>query len=110
MKKAVLAILCLSVMMACEKSKTDILQKRLDDFREILPPELRQKFDSKDYQAVAKSIDSLVQDVPGFRQAYERLKHQELIDVFSSEEVVDFFREHFVEEIERLKQEKERNW
>jgi hypothetical protein len=51
-----------------------------------------------------------LQDDPVFREQFENLKHEELIDVFSSEEVVDFFREHFVEEIERLKQKKERNW
>ena len=107
MKKAVLAVLCLSMMMACERSKTEMLQKRLDNFRGILPPEVRQEFDSKNYQAAAKSIDSLVQNVPDFRKRYESLKHEELIDLFSPEEVVDFFREHFVEEMERIKQTKD---
>ena len=107
MKKAVLAVLCLSMMMACERSKTEMLQKRLDNLRGILPPEVRQEFDSKDYHAAAKSIDSLVQNVPDFRKRYESLKHEELIDLFSPEEVVDFFRKHFVEEIERIRQTKD---
>lgn len=110
MKKAVLVVLCLSMMMACERSKTEMLQMRLDDFRGILPPELRERFDSKNYEIVARGIDSLVQNVPDFKEKYEVLKHEELIDVFSPEEVVDFFREHFVEEIERLKQTKQGNW
>lgn len=103
MKRALLVLLCLSVVGACERSKVETLQKRLDDFRNILPPQLRQEFDSENYATVAKGIDSLVQHDPAFRREYETLKHQELIDVFSPEEVVDFFREHFVEEIERLK-------
>lgn len=110
MKRALWVLLCLSLMVACEESKTEILQQRLDNFRSILPAQLREEFDSSDYAAVAQGIDSLLQTDATFREEYESLKHQELIDVFSAEEVVDFFREHFVEEIERLKQKKERNW
>jgi hypothetical protein len=88
----------------------EILQRRLDNFRDVLPVQLREEFDSSDYAAVAQGIDSLVQADATFREEYENLKHEELIDLFSSEEVVDFFREHFVEEIERLKLNKERNW
>lgn len=110
MKRALWVLLCLSLMVACEESKTEILQRRLDNFKNILPAQLREEFDSSDYAAVAQGIDSLLQDDPVFREQFENLKHEELIDVFSSEEVVDFFREHFVEEIERLKQKKERNW
>ena len=107
MKRALGVLLCLSVMLGCEKSKTEILQMRLDNFRNILPSELRAEFDSENYQAVALGIDSLLQEVPEFEEKYKRLKHEELIDVFTPEEVVDFFREYFVEEIERLKQKKD---
>lgn len=110
MKKAVLAILCLSLITACERSKTEMLQVRLDRFRGILPPELREQFDSKNYEVVAEGIDSLVQNVPDFKEKYEALKHEELIDVFSPQEVVDFFREHFVDEIDKLRRTKQGNW
>ncbi|MCK4404532.1 MAG: hypothetical protein KAW02_05520 [candidate division Zixibacteria bacterium] len=110
MKRAFLILLCVTCVIGCEESKIEILQRRLDNFRNVLPPELREEFDSKNYQAVVKGIDSLLQDIPAFKDKYERLKHEELIDVFSPQEVVDFFREYFVEEIERLKQAKERNW
>lgn len=103
-------LLCLFIMMGCEKSKVETLQKRLDDFRNILPSELKQEFDLKNYPPVVQGIDSLLQDVPAFREKYERLKHQELIDLFSPQEVVDYFRKYFVEEIERLKQEGKKNW
>jgi len=91
------------MLAGCEKSEVEILQKRLDNFRNILPLELRHQFDAKNYQAVAKGIDSLVQITPAFKEKYQSLKHEELIDVFSPVEVVDFFREYFVEKIERLK-------
>jgi len=110
LKKAFLILLCMSFVIGCEESKIEILETRLNNFRNILPPELTEEFDTENYQAVAKGIDSLLQEIPAFKERYERLKHEELIDVFSPEEVVDFFREHFVEEIERLKQAKERNW
>ena len=110
MKRALWVLLCLSLTIACEQSKTEILQRRLDNFRNMLSTQLREEFDSSDYAAVAQGIDSLVQADATFREKYQDLKHEELIDVFSPEEVVDFFREHFVEEIERLKQNKERNW
>jgi len=107
LKRAFWVLLCLSMMIVCERSNLEILQRRLDDFRSVLPSELREEFDSKNYPAVTKGIDSLLHDDHVFKQKYERLKHEELIDVFSPEEVVDFFREHFVEEIERLKQKKD---
>ena len=103
MRKAVAAVLCLSAIMACEKSRVESLQVRLDRFRNILPSEIRQKFDSRDYSSVAAAIDSLVENDVEFKESYQALKHDELIDVFSPQEVVDFFREHFVEETERLR-------
>ncbi len=110
MRKILLIALCLTFAIGCEESKIQILQRRLDNFRNILPPELKQQFDSKNYQAVVAGIDSLLENAPEFKKRYQRLKHEELIDVFSPQEVVDFFREHFVEKIERLKLKKERNW
>jgi hypothetical protein len=110
LRRALWVMLGLSMMMACEQSRVEILQRRLDNFRNMLPTQLREDFDSADYAAVAQGIDSLVQADAGFREQYQNLKHEELIDVFSAEEVVDFFREHFVEEIDRLKQSKESNW
>jgi hypothetical protein len=104
LQRAFIVLLCLSMMIGCERSKVDILQRRLDNFREILPPEVRQEFDSKNYETVTRGIDSLLLDDPTFKEEYQRLKHEELIDVFSTAEVVEFFEEHFVEEIERLNQ------
>lgn len=103
MRKAPLAVLFILVFFNCEKSEMQILQERLDNFRNILPVELRTEFDSKKYDEVIKGIDSLSQSVPIFKEKYEELKHEELIDVFSTREVVDFFREYFVEKIENLK-------
>ena len=108
--KIFLVFLCVSILAGCEKSEVEILQNRLDNFRNILPLELRHQFDAKDYQAVVKGIDSLLstgskfgQVVPDFKEKYDRLKHEELINLFSSQDVVDYYREYFVEKIEKLK-------
>ena len=103
MRKVLLTLLCFLVLVSCEKSEVQILQERLDNFRNILPLELRAEFDSKKYDEVSKGIDSLFQSVPAFKEGFERIKHEELIDVFSTREVVDFFREYFAEKIERMK-------
>jgi hypothetical protein len=104
LRKALATVLCISAMMACQKSRVESLQARLDEFRSVLPSSIRQQFDSREYESVAAAIDSLIQVDPRFNERYQKVKHEELIDVFSSQEVVDFFREHFVEEIERLKE------
>jgi len=103
LRKVLLTLLCFLVLVSCEKSEVQILQERLDNFRNILPLELRAEFDSKKYDEVSKGIDSLFQSVPAFKEGFERIKHEELIDVFSTREVVDFFREYFAEKIERIK-------
>ena len=96
-------ILFLLLVIGCEKSEVEILQSRLENFRNILPLELRQEFDAKNYQTVAEGIDSLLQVAPLFKEKYQSLKHEELIDVFSPQDVVDYYREYFVEKIDKLK-------
>jgi len=103
LRNTILAVLCCILLVSCEKSEVQILQERLDDFRNLLPTELRQKFDAKDYPVVTRGIDSLLQAEPSFKTRYEDLKHQELIDVFSTQDVVDYYREYFVEKLEKLK-------
>jgi hypothetical protein len=107
LRKALMVLLCASLVAGCERSKTEILQRRLDHFRDLLPLELREEFDSKNYKAVAQGIDTLLQQDAEFKESYDKMRHQELIDVFSPQEVVDYFREHFVEEIEKLKTSKQ---
>jgi hypothetical protein len=80
------------------------LQQRLDNFRKILPDNLRAEFDSQNYDAVVKGIDSLLAGDLNFKQRYEKMKDNEAINVFTSQEVVDFFKTYFVEEIKKERQ------
>ena len=91
----------------CEESRLDNLERRLNAFRNILPKELKGKFDSGDYQDVVVDLDSLLSSDLNFKRVYERLKDREAINVFSVPGVVDFYREYFVEEIEKIKKKKE---
>ncbi len=106
-----LAILVLFLLfVGCEKSEVEILQERLDAFTNILPEEVREEFDSKNYEKVVVGLDSLLEHAPAFKEKYQKLKDQEAINVFSTQEVVDFFRVYFVDEIEKLKGKKEKRW
>ena len=111
LSKSLLAISVLFLfLLGCEKSEVEILPGRLDVFRNILPVNVRQEFDSKNYEEVVRGIDSLLQYDLSFKEKYQKLKDQEAINVFSSQEVVEFFRVYFVEKIERLKGEKGKRW
>lgn len=101
--------LLLSVLLlGCGESKVGNLQKRLDAFREILPENVRKDFDSKNYDNVVKGIDSLLATDISFQNKYDKAKDQEAINSFSVQEVVDFYKEYFVEGIEKLKQIKDK--
>jgi hypothetical protein len=93
----------LTSLSGCQKSRTEDLQQRLDNFRNVLPQNLRTEFDSKNYAAVVNGIDSLLAGDENFQQRYEKMKDNEAINVFTSQEVVDFFKTYFVEEIEKEK-------
>lgn len=111
LNKSLSAILVLFLLfVGCEKSEVQILQERLDAFRNILPEKVREEFDSKNYEKVVIGLDSLLEHDSNFKEEYQKLKDRELINVFSTKEVVDFFKVYFVEEIERLKGEKEKKW
>jgi hypothetical protein len=104
----ILALFLLFV--GCEKSKVEILQERLDAFRSILPQKIREEFDSMKYERVVTGLDSLLKHDPGFKEKYQQVKDDEAINLFSTQEVVDFFKVYFVEEIEILEGKKEKKW
>ncbi|MDP3025421.1 MAG: hypothetical protein Q8O10_07775 [candidate division Zixibacteria bacterium] len=96
-------ITLLLTLPGCQKSKVQDLEQRLDNFRNILPQNLRAEFDSKNYDSVIKGLDSLLAGDENFKQRYEKMKDTEAINVFTSQEVVDFFKTYFVDEIEKEK-------
>jgi len=102
-----LMIALLSSLADCQKSRVQNLQERLDSFRHTLPQSLRAEFDAKNYEEVVKGIDSLLQYDEDFKTRYEEMKDKEVINVFTPEEVVDFFRTYFVEELEKEKSSKD---
>ena len=98
-----LIIILLFSFTGCQKSRVQNLQQRLDAFRNTLPQNLRAEFDSKNYENVVKGIDSLLQVDEEFKKYFAKMKAEEVIDVFIPQEVVDFFKTYFVEEIEKEK-------
>ncbi len=111
MNKSWLAIFVLLLLfVGCERSKVEILQERLDAFRDILPGQVREEFDLKDYERVVAGLDSLLEYDPAFEERYQKLKDQEAINVFSTLEVVDFFKVYFLDEIENLEGKEQKRW
>jgi len=98
-----LIIILLFSFTGCQKSRVQNLQNRLDAFRNTLPQNLRAEFDSKNHEEVVKGIDSLLQVDEEFKKNFAKMKAEEAIDVFTPQEVVDFFKTYFVEEIEKDK-------
>lgn len=96
-----LILTLLLALTSCQKTRVQNLQERLDGFRNTLPESLRTEFDAKNYEVVARGIDSLLQVDENFKARYEQMKDKELINVFTTGEVVDFFKTYFVEEIEK---------
>jgi len=102
-----LMLVFLPLVVFCgEDSRLRDLQRRLDAFRNVLPQDLREKFDSGSYEDVVSGLDSLLSEESAFKSEYQKLKDDEAINVFSTREVVDYYREYFLEEIKRLKRKK----
>jgi hypothetical protein len=101
MVKTVVLLLVTAVLLsvACEESREDNLARRLDAFRSVLPDGARAAFDAGEDSLAATIIDSEYVVDRDFARAYDSLKHDELIDVFTHRDVVDFFRTYFVEEL-----------
>jgi len=98
-----LILILLFSFISCQKTRVQNLQERLDSFRQTLPESLRAEFDAQKYDIVVRGIDSLLLIDEEFKTGYEQMKDRELINVFTPQEVVDFFKVYFVEEIEKEK-------
>jgi hypothetical protein len=70
--------------------------RRLEAFRTILLEDARAAFDNNQRDEAARLIGSNKAQDPNFNEKYEQLKRNECIGIFSDRDVVDFFRDYFV--------------
>jgi hypothetical protein len=70
--------------------------RRLEAFRAILPVDARAAFDENRRDEAAALIESARANDTNFKAKYEQLKRDECIGIFSDRDVVDFFRDYFV--------------
>ncbi len=70
--------------------------RRMEAFRAILPVEARTAFDENRRDEAATLIGSAKTKDPAFNEEYEQLKRDECIGIFTDRDVVDFFRDYFV--------------
>jgi len=70
--------------------------RRLEAFRTILPADARAAFDNNQRDEATMLIGSAKTQDPAFNERYEQLKRDECIGIFTDRDVVDFFRDYFV--------------
>lgn len=70
--------------------------RRLEAFRAILPADARAAFDNNQRDEAGALIESAKTNDPAFKDKYEQLKRDECIGIFNDRDVVDFFRDYFV--------------
>jgi len=70
--------------------------RRLEAFRATLPADAQTAFDNNQRDEAARLIESAKTTDPAFKEKYEQLKQIECIGIFTDRDVVDFFRDYFV--------------
>lgn len=85
------------------KSPVPTYTERLEKFEKILTPAIRQEFDAKNYAKTITLMEKEYQANKIFREALEKVKNDEAINLFSIREVVEFYRDYFVSKNEKNK-------
>ena len=76
------------------------IEHRLETFKNCIGPEAAMLFDSGDDSACTALIEEKIKTDIIFKEAYKRMKAAEAIDLFSTREVVSYFREYFADVID----------
>lgn len=99
------AILIL-ILGAMKETEEENLQKRLDKWRAVLPPDIRARFDAGDDDTCARMIRERLQTDAAFKKRYEALQDEELTPVFSPEDMVDYYRVYFSDRLLEIRRAK----
>ena len=96
-----LAVLIILLITGCAPSREDQINTRLEAFKQILPTQVRTDFENEKYDAVIAQVDSLLAVDPAFKTEWEDIKSAEAINLFTTEEVINYFVKYFVNYHER---------
>lgn len=95
---------------ALKETEEENLGKRLEKWRDVLPTDIRDKFDAREDWVCAKMIEERLETDPAFKKRYEALQDEELTPVFSPGDMVDYYRIYFVRRLEEIRAEKQKSF
>lgn len=93
---AVVLAVVLLLLASFKETPEQNYARRLEAFRTTLPADARAAFDDNRRDEAAMLIESAKTKDPAFNDRYEQLKRDECIGIFTDRDVVDFFRDYFV--------------
>lgn len=78
------------------KSPVPTFSQRLEKFKNVLPPEIRKEFEAANYEKTTQLMEKEYQKNEAFKKALDQVKDDEAINLFTIREVVEFYRDYFV--------------
>jgi hypothetical protein len=106
----VAAAVLILILGALKETEEENLAQRLGEWREVLPDDIRAKFDAGEDAACAEMIKERLEADAGFKERYEALQDEELTPVFSPEDMVDYYRVYFVDRLAEIRAEKRKSF
>ncbi len=98
------------VLGALKETEEENLAQRLEKWREVLPADIRARFDAGEDAAAARMIGERLKADAAFKKRYEALQDEELTPVFSPEDMVDYYRVYFVDRLAEIRAEKQKGF
>jgi hypothetical protein len=98
------------VLGALKETEEENLARRLEKWREVLPADIRARFDAGDDAGAARMIGERLKADAAFKKRYEALQDEELTPVFSPEDMVDYYRVYFVDRLGEIRAEKQKSF
>jgi hypothetical protein len=72
------------------------MKQRLLKFENVLPPVIRQEFKTGQYEKAIQLITDEYRKNSDFKTKLDQVKDDECINIFSIRQVVEFYRDYFV--------------
>jgi hypothetical protein len=94
------------VLGALKETEEENLAKRLEKWRDVLPPDILARFDAGEDGECARMIGERLKTDAGFKTRYEALQDEELTPVFSPADEVDYYRVYFVDRLADIREAK----
>ncbi|UCH79270.1 MAG: hypothetical protein JSU81_04790 [Candidatus Coatesbacteria bacterium] len=104
------AAIVILILGALKETEEENLQKRLDQWREVLPADIRAEFDAGEDKTCARMIEERLETDAEFKKRYEALQDEELTPVFTPADMVDYYRVYFVDRLAEIKKEKAKSF